>query len=239
MYNNRVGYSGYVMGPGYVMGRRPPRYGSRRRGVVGEGAMDTEALRQAIEMANATNAARAPMVQVVQPPDILPANCQVPPTPGFSPALQFRTPGWRGTMLAPGVSAPGQQEIPLPLIGNLGGVFTQGGAATQTFTARTQVPFKPQRMVVNASHLPAVPGGPVTPARLQAQTFVGNRPQQGSLGFVDIESLGAPTAFDMGIDYDQAEPGVEITVQVQLSTALAIVGESIVANIFFKGLALG
>jgi hypothetical protein len=270
--NHVLGYPpGYVMGypPGYVMGyppgyghipgyggravvgRYPRRYGSLRGHVLGDGAMDTPALRAAVDYANAQLAqqqaaamnpalalAQAPAVQLVAPvpaPAVLPANCQVPPAPGYTESFSLRRPGWRDGMLAPGVPVPGEGLVPLPLDGAAGGIFTFGGSTTQNFTALTQAPFKPVRLICIASHVPAVAGGPTTPARVQGQSFVGIRPQQASLGNVDLESMGAPTAFGTDLDYDQAEPGVGIKVQAVLSIPLAIAGESINVNMYFMG----
>lgn len=248
-----LGYNGgYVMGPGpggYVMGNGGvPRYGSRRRQLLGDGAMDTPALRAAVEQANAVlqaqsqamqqPAMRAPMVQFVSPvpaPSMMPANCDMPPQPGYTPGMSFRVPGWRGNMLAPGVPSPGEGLVPLPMTGAANGLFVQGGLTTQIFNALTQNPFKPVRLMFIVTHLPAVAGGPTTQARVQGQIFVGTKPQQSALGQIDLESLGAPTAFGTDIDFDQAEPGVGVQLQTSLSTPLTIPGETILVNAYFLG----
>jgi len=245
------GVHGYVMGGGR-------RYGSRR-GVVGQaspylpmgGMSPEEADRvahafmqgQAAAFGGAQAQAMAPfagtpqfapqrMVMVPQP-QMVTSDCDSPQ--GYTPPQSFLRPPWRGNMLAPGLEAPGEGHVPLPLTGTAGGLFTFAAQAPQVFTARPQKPYKGTRLICIASHIPAVPGGPTTPARVQGQIFVGTDPQQGQLGQLDLESLGAPTAFDTWLSCNQAEPGVEIQVQSSLSTPLLIAGESILVNMYFIG----
>lgn len=163
------------------------------------------------------------------------SGCMTPP--GYTPAITVPVPSWRGpgSMLAPGLPAPGEGHVPLPLNPETTGTFTVGGASVLTFSGKPQKPFKTTRLVVVASHVPAVAGGPTTPARVLGQIFVGTDLQQAELGNIDLETLGAANAFDTWLSFVQAEPGVLIRIQAALSTPLLIAGESVVVNMAALG----
>jgi hypothetical protein len=135
------------------------------------------------------------------------------------PAPQIVSPPWR-PMMAPGSPPLGEGHVMLPLNpetfnGVWGAGATPAGAGpgvTITFSARPQKPFKATRLIVNATKVGATAVG-----RLIGQTFVGTDLQQGELGNVDLESIGAATAFDTWISFKQAEPGVWIRVQATLT----------------------
>jgi len=136
-----------------------------------------------------------------------------PPPP---PAIH--SPPWR-PMMAPGNPPLGEGHVPLPLTAEqFGGSWgnTAGGGApagtTITFSARPQKPFKTARLIASGTKL-----GTTAVGRLTAQIFVGTSLQQAELGFFDLESIGAATAFDTWVSMHQAEPGVWIRVQGQLT----------------------
>jgi hypothetical protein len=98
--------------------------------------------------------------------------------------------------------------------GTWGGVSVTGAApagTTITFSARPQKPFKTARLLVN-------PSGPnVVGARVIGQVFVGTDLQQGELGNIDLQTIGAGGSFDTWVSLKQAEPGVWIRLQVTLT----------------------
>jgi hypothetical protein len=88
------------------------------------------------------------------------------------------------------------------------GVWGSGGAATGasiTFSARPQKPFKLTRMLVGFNKTSGAGS-----AHLVGQPFVGTDLQQGEVGNIDLEGLGAGGSFDTWVSFKQAEPGVWI-----------------------------
>jgi hypothetical protein len=123
---------------------------------------------------------------------------------------------WR-PMVAPGIAPVGEGHVPMPMLAETyGGVW--GGAAGApagtviTFSARPQKPFKPTRLLARGTK-----SGATAIGNLIGQTFVGTDLQQAELGFADLETLGAGTAFDTWISFSQAEPGVWIRIQATLT----------------------
>jgi hypothetical protein len=125
------------------------------------------------------------------------------------------SPPWR-PMAAPGSPPLGEGHVPMPLNPEaFNGTWGAGGAAagvTITFSARPQKPFKATRLLITGTK-----SGPTAIGRLVGQTFVGTDLQQGELGNIDLESLGAGGSFDTWISFKQAEPGVWIRVQGTLT----------------------
>jgi hypothetical protein len=133
-------------------------------------------------------------------------------------APSIHSPPWR-PMLAPGSPPLGEGHVPIPLnaetFAGIWGNTTGGGApaGTQiTFSARPQKPFKTARILINPTKVGASAVG-----RLQGQIFVGTDLQQGELGQLDLESIGAANAFDTWVSMKQAEPGVWIRIQATVS----------------------
>jgi hypothetical protein len=120
---------------------------------------------------------------------------------------------WRD-MVAPGNPPIGEGHVPMPLNaeeynGVWGGAAVTGAAAagtTITFSARPQKPFKMTRLLIGKGGT----AGGVAIAHLVGQAFVGTDLQQGEVGNIDLESIGAPGAFDTWMSWKQAEPGVWI-----------------------------
>jgi hypothetical protein len=136
-----------------------------------------------------------------------------PPPP---PAVH--SPPWR-PMMAPGSPPLGEGHVPLPLnpetFNGMWGNTTAGGAPAGTtilFSARPQKPFKTSRLIVRGTK-----SGTSAVGNLVGEIFVGTDLQQGELGNIDLESIGAATAFDTWISLKQAEPGVWIRVQATLT----------------------
>lgn len=145
-------------------------------------------------------AAPAPMLPVVHPGH------------GGHP---IQSPPWR-PMNAPGSPPLGEGHVFMPLNAEtFGGQWGNGQAAagaTITFTGRPQKPFKATRVIVRGTK-----SGATAVGNLIGQVFVGTDLQQGDLGNVDLESIGAATAFDTWVSWKQAEPGVAIKIQATLT----------------------
>jgi hypothetical protein len=128
----------------------------------------------------------------------------------------FPSPSWR-PMNAPGNPPIGEGHVPLPLNaetfgGQWGGTTGAAAGTSIIFSGRPQKPFKPARLLVRGTKT----GGTAT-GTLIGQVFVGTDLQQGELGNLDLESIGAATAFDTWISFKQAEPGVWIRAQATLT----------------------
>lgn len=129
--------------------------------------------------------------------------------------LPIHSPPWR-PMNAPGSPPLGEGHVPMPLNPEaFNGTWGGGGAGagvTITFSARPQKPFKTTRLLVTGTK-----SGPTAIGRLIGEIFVGTDLQQGELGQIDLESLGAGGSFDTWISFKQAEPGVWIRAQATLT----------------------
>lgn len=166
------------------------------------------------------------------PPPQFADQAQCPTPPGYTPGIAVPIPAWRGGMLAPGLPAPQEGQVVLPLRALTTDTFTfAGGLQTLTFQGRPQKPFKANRLIVVASHIPAAPGGPTTPAKVLGKVYVGTDPQQATLSNMQLEAIGAPTAFGTDLEFVQAEPGVDFNIDAILSIPLAIDGETVQVNI--------
>lgn len=128
------------------------------------------------------------------------------------PMIALQKPGWRQGQLAPGVIAPDQGMLPLPM-GNF--TFT---AATQTFTfaGQLQKPFRGERLLVTT-----VRTGASAVGRLLGQPFVGTDLALLDINPIDIEQIGALNAFGVRLTMKPAQPGVFIRIVTALSSALA------------------
>ena len=129
--------------------------------------------------------------------------------------IRVSRPGWRETQLAPGVIAPDQGLLPLPLTGITGNDFsTATGTASQiTFQGQIQKPFRGERLLVST-----VRTGASAVGRLLSQLFVGTDLQQLDIGGFDAEQVGTPTAFGVRLTMKPAQPGVFIRLVTTLTT---------------------
>lgn len=131
---------------------------------------------------------------------------------GRTRRLRLRKPGWRNSQLAPGVIAPDQGLLPLPM-----GSFTFALAAqTNTFQGQLQKPFRGERFLVDT-----VRTGTTAVGRLLALIFVGTDLAQLDVPQVDLEQLGAGGNFGVRLTMKPAQPGVFIRAVTTLSSALA------------------
>jgi hypothetical protein len=127
------------------------------------------------------------------------------------PMVAVSKPGWRSGQLAPGVIAPDQGMLPLPM-----GNFTFTAAAqTFTFSGQLQKPFRGERLLVTS-----VRTGATAVGRLLGQPFVGTDLALLDISPVDIEQLGAGNAFGVRLTMKPAQPGVFIRIVTTLSSAL-------------------
>ncbi len=120
-------------------------------------------------------------------------------------------PAWRGGQLAPGVIAPDQGLLTLPM-----GTFTfTASAQTNTFQGQTQKPFRGERWLSRV-----VRTGTSATGTILAQIFVGTDLSQLDVQPVDLESLSNPAAFGVRLTMKPAQPGVFIRAVTTLGTVL-------------------
>jgi hypothetical protein len=159
-----------------------------------------------------------------------------PRPPSIASAMAHQKPSWRGRELAPGVNHPGEGVVPLPLnaINNAGpggtGVWTAGFGGQITFQGQLQKPFKSKRLVATTQRV----GATATSLTL-GQIFVGVDLNQAQLFPIDLEALGAPTAFDTGMSLMQAPPGVIVSILAILGGIAPVGTDSITLAMFFLG----
>lgn len=130
-------------------------------------------------------------------------------------AVVVHKPQWRERQLAPGVIAPDQGMLPLPLTGS-GGSNTFGAAVnTITFQGQLQKPFRGERLLVST-----VRTGASAVGRLLSQMFVGTDLQQLDVPGFDAEQVGSPQAFGVRLTMKPAQPGVFLRLVTTLNAAL-------------------
>jgi len=150
--------------------------------------------------------------------------------------LSLNKPSWRGRELAPGVNHPGEGVVPLPLnaINNTGpggtGIWTGGFGGQITFQGQLQKPFKSKRLLATTQRV-----GASATALTLGQIFVGVDLNQAQLFSVDLEALGAPTAFDTGMSLMQAPPGVIVSILAILGGVAPTGTDSITLAMAFLG----
>lgn len=126
--------------------------------------------------------------------------------------IRVQRPGWRGSQVAPGVIAPDQGLLPLPM----GSVTFALATQTFTFQGQLQKPFRGERLLVTT-----VRTGTTSTGRLLGQIFVGSDLAALDVPPVDLEQIGSPQAFGVRLTMKPAQPGVFIRIVTQLSNALA------------------
>jgi hypothetical protein len=140
-------------------------------------------------------------------------------------------PEWRSGDLAHGVQQPDEGLLPMPLSGAGGtNVFT-ATVPNITFESQVQKPYRAERMVFIVTRT----GASAAALRAQGQIFVGTDLQQGELGLLDFESLGAPTAFGFRLSLTPASPGVFLRLQTQLVGGALTGTDTIAINCYFLG----
>lgn len=128
------------------------------------------------------------------------------------PTVRLAKAGWRSGQLAPGVIAPDQGLLPLPM-----GQFTfTASAQTNTFSGQIQKPFRGERFLVSV-----VRTGASSTGRILGQPFVGTDLALLDISPIDMEQVGAANAFGVRLTMKPAQPGVFIRVVTTLSGVLA------------------
>lgn len=129
--------------------------------------------------------------------------------------IQVAKPAWRQSQVAPGVIAPDQGMLPLPMIGQPSNTFA---LATQniTFQGQIQKPFRGERLLVSTVRTGASATGIIL-----GQLFVGTDLNQLDTTQFDIEQVGAPNAFGVRLALKPAQPGVFIRLICSLSSPVA------------------
>lgn len=126
--------------------------------------------------------------------------------------VSIQKPDWRQSQLAPGVIAPDQGLLTLPM-----GTFTFTAAAQiNTFQGQVQKPFRGERWLIRV-----VRTGASATGTLLSQLFVGTDLSQLDVAPVDLEALANPNAFGVRLTMKPAQPGVIIRAVTTLSVALA------------------
>ena len=138
-------------------------------------------------------------------------------------------PSWRRGEVAPGVQAPMEGMVPLPLIGQPSGTFS-ATVPTITFVGQVQEPFRPERLLCSFVRTGASAAAP----RVLGQLFVGTKLQQAQIAPFDIELFGTANAFGVRLTCQQLTPGVFVNLQCILSAALAG-ADTIFVNANFLG----
>jgi len=143
--------------------------------------------------------------------------------------LALKKPSWRKKQIAPGVIAPDQGMVPLPLAGTTNnGVFT-ATIPSITFEGQIQKPFRGERLLVST-----VRTGATAVGRLISQLFVGTELAQADVPGFDLELVGDPQAFGVRMSMQPATPGVFIRVLATLNSTLTA-PDTIAANVTLMG----
>lgn len=142
--------------------------------------------------------------------------------------VRVKKPGWRRTQLAPGVIAPDQGLLPLPLPGSPSNQFT-AALNTITFQGVTQKPFRGERLLLSV-----VRTGTSATGRLIGQVFVGTDLQQLDVQGFDLELVGSQNAFGVRLTMKPAQPGVWIRIVTTLSVVLTA-SDTIDASVVLLG----
>jgi hypothetical protein len=140
-------------------------------------------------------------------------------------------PEWRHGELAHGVQAPDTGMFPLPLTGTGGTNTFSATVSSITFQGSLQKPYRSERLIFIVTRV----GASATNLRVQGQIFVGTDLQQGELGLLDLESLGAVTAFGTRLTLSPANPGVFVRLQTQLVGGALTGTDTILINAYFLG----
>jgi len=127
--------------------------------------------------------------------------------------VHLQKPQWRQSTLAPGVIAPDQGLLTLPM-----GNFTYTAAVqTNTFSGQVQKPFRGERWLSRV-----VRTGVTATGTILAQLFVGTDLAMLDVAPVDLESLANPGAFGVRLTMKPAQPGVFIRAVTTLDTVLTV-----------------
>jgi hypothetical protein len=138
---------------------------------------------------------------------------------------------WRGGQLAHGVEMADEGMLPMPLSGSGGTNTFSATVSNITFQGQMQKPYRGERLIFIVTRI----GASAANLRVQGQIFVGTDLQQGELGLIDFESLGATTAFGTRLTLTPATPGVFLRLQGQLVGGALTGTDTILINTYFLG----
>lgn len=139
-------------------------------------------------------------------------------------------PSWRKQM-APGVIAPDEGMVPLPLEPQTnGGTFTNL-ISNITYQGQLQKPYRPERLLVSTSRVGAGAAAP----RILGQIFVGTDLQAAEITQFDLELVGQAGSFGTRLTCKAAEPGVLVRILASLSTNLPSTTDTIFASMMWLG----
>jgi hypothetical protein len=142
---------------------------------------------------------------------------------------QCDVPGWRQRQIAPGVSVPCDDLVPLPLRPVAGTpTFVAGGPTTISLTGNTQKAFRGERPMafvlrVGASAATAVP-------LIRGGIRVGVDPQVAQIADQPLENF-TPAAFGARMVMSPADPGIDHDVDIFLFGPALAAGDTV--SIFF------
>jgi hypothetical protein len=140
-------------------------------------------------------------------------------------------PEWRQGDLAHGVQQPDEGMLVMPLKGDAGTNVFSATVPNITFESQVQKPYRSERLIFIVTRT----GASAANLRAQGQIFVGTDLQQGELGLIDFESLGAPTAFGTRLTLTPASPGVFLRLQCQLVNGVLTGTDTIAITTYFLG----
>jgi hypothetical protein len=134
-------------------------------------------------------------------------------------------PEWRNRQIAPGVQAPCDDLYPLPMQPLAGTpTFISGGPTLITLTARPQKPFRGERPVSLVTRVGA--GAAAIVPVIRGAIRVGTDPQAAQIADQPLEFLDR-TSFGVRFVMAPAEPGIDITADIQLVGPPLGAGETI------------
>lgn len=129
--------------------------------------------------------------------------------------IAVRKANFRQGQLAPGVQAPDQGMLPLPMQGIPSNTFALATQAI-TFQGQVQKPYRGERFLVEV-----VRTGATAIGRLLGLVFAGTDLQQADITSFDMETIGRSDAFGVRLTMTPIQPGVLLRVPVTLSNAIA------------------
>lgn len=146
-------------------------------------------------------------------------------------------PQWRKRSAAPGVPLPGQGLEPLPLQPQTAdGIFSTANLGARiVFTGKVQRPFRAERLLVGVARF-ADPDDGTPQQRIVTDTlFFGTTLGQLQRGNIDVELLGAPTAFGVRMQQVDVQPGVDIEMPLSLLGPALTNAQSIAVTVIWLG----
>lgn len=146
-------------------------------------------------------------------------------------------PAWRKRSAAPGVPMPGQGLEPLPLQPQTAdGTFALANTgATIIYTGKVQRPFRAERLLVGVARFADATAGSPQQRIVTDTLFFGTTLGQLQRGNIDLELLGAPTAFGVRMQQVDVQPGVEIEMPIRLLGPALVGDQSVIVTVIWLG----